>query len=163
MNAILDKEPVKRAEKSIKEFDQNLEIICLKQTARTALDASTALGCSVGAIVKSLLFSAGNSFVLCLVSGDKRCSLNKLKKILKLAKDYELNSSLDQTIKNAKPPIFWKEKEIVKEQINSWSKSDISILIEEVHKLEIKFKKNNNLSNNLIYDFMLNTTGITNN
>ena len=82
MNAILEKEPVKRAEKSIKEFDQNLEIICLEQTARTALDASTALSCSVGAIVKSLLFSTGNSYVLCLVSGDKRCSLNKLKKIL---------------------------------------------------------------------------------
>ena len=82
MNAILEKEPVKRAEKSIKEFDKNLGIICLEQTARTALDAATALGCSVGAIVKSLLFSAGNSFVLCLVSGDKRCSLNKLKKIL---------------------------------------------------------------------------------
>ena len=82
MNAILEKEPVKRAEKSIKEFDKNLGIICLEQTARTALDAATALGCSVGAIVKSLLFSAGESFILCLVSGDKRCSLKTLKKIL---------------------------------------------------------------------------------
>ena len=81
MNPILDKEPVKRAEKSIKEFDQNLGVICLEKTARTAEDAATALGCNVGAIVKSLLFSTGNSFVLCLVSGDKRCSLNKLKKI----------------------------------------------------------------------------------
>ena len=82
MNPILEKEPFKRAEKSIKEFDQNLEVICLEKTARTAEDAATALGCNVGAIVKSLLFSAENSFVLCLVSGDKRCSLNKLKKIL---------------------------------------------------------------------------------
>ena len=82
MNPILDKEPVKRAEKSIKEFDPNLKIVCLEQTARTAQEAATALGCNVGAIVKSLLFSTGNSFVLCLVSGDKRCSLNKLKKIL---------------------------------------------------------------------------------
>ena len=82
MNPILKKEPVKRAEKSIKEFDQNLEVICLEKTARTAEDAATALGCNVGAIVKSLLFNKGNSFVLCLVSGDKRCSLNKLKKIL---------------------------------------------------------------------------------
>jgi len=82
MNPILEKEPVKRAEKSIKEFDPSLEIVCLEQTARTAQDAATALGCNVGAIVKSLLFSAGNNFVLCLVSGDKRCSLNKLKKIL---------------------------------------------------------------------------------
>ena len=82
MNKILNKEPVKRAEKFIKDFDTNLSIVCLEQTAKTAQDAATALGCNVGAIVKSLLFSTGNSFVLCLVSGDKRCSLNKLKKFL---------------------------------------------------------------------------------
>ena len=82
MNSLLDKEPVKRAEKSIKEFDPNLKIVCLEQTARTAQDAATALGCNVGAIVKSLLFRTGHSFVLCLVSGDQRCSLNKLKKII---------------------------------------------------------------------------------
>jgi Cys-tRNA(Pro) deacylase len=82
VNPLLNKEPVKRAEKAIQAFDPKLEIICLEQTARTANDAATALGCSVGAIVKSLLFSSGDNFVLCLVSGDKRCSLNKLKKIL---------------------------------------------------------------------------------
>ena len=82
MNSILFKEPVKRAEKSIKEFDPTLKVVVLEQTARTANDAATALGCDVGAIVKSLLFKAGENFVLCLVSGDKRCSLNKLKKIL---------------------------------------------------------------------------------
>ena len=82
MNSILDKEPVKRAEKSIKEFDPSLKIVSLEKIARTAQDAATALGCNVGAIVKSLLFSTGENFVLCLVSGDKRSSLNKLKKIL---------------------------------------------------------------------------------
>ena len=82
MNSILYKEPVKRAEQSIKEFDPNLKVKVLGQTARTANDAATALGCEVGAIVKSLLFKAGENFVLCLVSGDKRCSLDKLKKIL---------------------------------------------------------------------------------
>ena len=80
--SLLDKEPVKRAEKSLKDFDQSLKVIVLDKSARTAQDAATALGCNVGAIVKSLLFSMGKSFVLCLVSGDKRCSLNKLKKIL---------------------------------------------------------------------------------
>ena len=55
MNPILEKEPVKRAEKSIKEFDPSLKIVCLEQTARTAQDAATALGCNVGAIVKSCL------------------------------------------------------------------------------------------------------------
>ena len=82
MDQVLNKEPVKRAEKYIKDFDPNLSIIYLDQTARTAQDAATALGCNVGAIVKSLLFNTGGSYTLCLVSGDKRCSLNKLKKIL---------------------------------------------------------------------------------
>ena len=82
MNSILNKEPVLRAEKSLKQFNPDLKVIELEQTARTANDAATALGCKVGAIVKSLLFKAGENFVLCLVSGDKRCSLNKLKKIL---------------------------------------------------------------------------------
>mgnify|MGYP001464358519 FL=1 len=82
MNSILNKEPVLRAEKSLKQFNPDLKVIELEQTARTANDAATALGCKVGAIVKSLLFKAGENFILCLVSGDKRCSLNKLKKIL---------------------------------------------------------------------------------
>ena len=82
MNSILNKEPVKRAEKALKEFDNDLNIECLENTARTANDAATALGCKVGAIVNSLLFRTEHSFVLCLVSGDKKCSLNKLKKIL---------------------------------------------------------------------------------
>ena len=82
MNSILNKEPVKRAEKALKEFDDNLYIECLEKTARTANDAATALSCKVGAIVKSLLFRTQSSFFLCLVSGDKKCSLNKLKKIL---------------------------------------------------------------------------------
>ena len=82
MNLVLNKEPVKRVEKSIKEFDPNLNIVYLEQTARTAQEAATALGCNVGAIVKSLLFKAEDNFVLCLISGDKRCSLKTLKKIL---------------------------------------------------------------------------------
>ena len=82
MNTILNKEPVLRAEKSLKQFKLDLKVIELEQTARTANEAATALGCKVGAIVKSLLFKAGEDFVLCLVSGDKRCSLNKLKKML---------------------------------------------------------------------------------
>ena len=91
MNLILNKEPVLRAEKSLKQFNPDIKVIVLEQTARTANDAATALGCKVGAIVKSLLFKTGDSFVLCLVSGDKRCSLNKLKKI-KNQKDISMAS-----------------------------------------------------------------------
>ena len=82
MNSILDKEPVKRAEKALKNFDDKLDVLVLKKTARTAKDAAAALDCSEGAIVKSLVFKVEEDFILCLVSGDKRCSLNKLKKIL---------------------------------------------------------------------------------
>tara|TARA_A100000164_G_scaffold265281_1_gene237260 strand:+ start:54 stop:536 length:483 start_codon:yes stop_codon:yes gene_type:complete len=82
VKSIINKEPVKRVQKILKEFDPNLNVIILDKTARTADDAATALGCNVGAIVKSLLFKIGDKFCLCLVSGDKRCSLNKLKKIL---------------------------------------------------------------------------------
>jgi Cys-tRNA(Pro) deacylase len=94
VNSILFKEPVKRAEKSIKEFDPNLRVIVLEQIARTANDAATALGCKIGAIIKSLVFKAGENFVICLVSGDKRCSLNKLKKILN-EKDVSMASPED--------------------------------------------------------------------
>ena len=86
MEKLLDIESVKRVEKFIKRFDSNLEILVLNSTARTAQDAATALKCKVGAIVKSLLFRAESSFLICLIAGDRRCSLNKLKKIL-LKKD----------------------------------------------------------------------------
>ena len=79
---LLNKEPVKRAEKCLKEFDENLSVVELQNSAKTALDAANSLNCEVGAIVKSLLIKIENDFLLCLVSGDKRCSLNKLKKIL---------------------------------------------------------------------------------
>ena len=108
VNPLLNKEPVKRAENSIKEFDPNLKIICLEQTARTAQDAATALGCNVGAIVKSLLFSVGDNFVLCLVSGDKKCSLKKLKstfnqKNVSMAKPEDVKKITGYTIGGVSP------------------------------------------------------------
>ena len=82
MNELLNKESVKRVEQSLKKFDSNLKILVLDTTARTAKDAANSLKCELGAIVKSLVFRAENDFLICLVAGDKRCSLNKLKKIL---------------------------------------------------------------------------------
>lgn len=117
MNAILEKEPVKRAEKSLKKFDEKLEVICLEQSARTAQDAATALGCDVGAIVKSLLFKAGDRFILGLVAGDKRCSLNKLKKILNekdvsMASPDQVKENTGYTIGGVSPVGHLKECEI---------------------------------------------------
>ena len=79
---LLDNEPVKRVDRILKEFDPNQKVIVLNSSARTALEAASSLGCEVGAIVKSLLFKTENSFLLCLVAGDKKASLNKIKKKL---------------------------------------------------------------------------------
>ena len=79
--SLLDKEPVKRAKKALKDFDKLLSVIVLDDSARTAKDAALSLNCKVGAIVKSLLFRTEDSFILCLIAGDKRCSINKIKKI----------------------------------------------------------------------------------
>ena len=76
--SLLEKEAVKRVEKKLKDFDNNLKIIILEASARTAMDAASSLGCEVGAIVKSLLFKTENSFTLCLISGDRKASLNKM-------------------------------------------------------------------------------------
>jgi len=82
MEDFLNKEPVKRVKEFIKKFDSKLNILILDTTARTAKDAAKSLNCEVGAIVKSLVFRADDTFLICLIAGDKRCSLNKLKKII---------------------------------------------------------------------------------
>ena len=105
---LLNKEPVKRAEKCLKEFDENLSVVELENSAKTALDAANTLNCEVGAIVKSLLIKIENDFLLCLVSGDKRCSLNKLKKIsekknVRMASADEVKSQTGYTIGGVSP------------------------------------------------------------
>ena len=92
MENLLNKEPVKRVQEFIKKFDPKLEVLVLDTTARTAKDAANSLKCEVGAIVKSLLFKAESSFKICLIAGDRRCSLNKLKKILQ-KKDVSMASA----------------------------------------------------------------------
>jgi len=82
MEDLLNKESVQRVVKVLSNFDASLKVEVLNSSARTAKDAATSLNCEVGAIVKSLLLRTDDNFILCLVSGDKRCSLNKVKKIL---------------------------------------------------------------------------------
>ena len=81
MNDLINKEPVKRVIETLNKFNKNLKVQILEKTARTAKEAAIPLNCAEGAIVKSLLIKTDDTFVLCLISGDKRCSLNKLKKI----------------------------------------------------------------------------------
>ena len=94
---LLNKEPVKRVEKILKGFDPKQEIIVLNTSARTALEAASSLNCEVGAIVKSLLFRTESNFTLCLISGDKKASLNKIKKTLRI-KDASMASA--ENVKN---------------------------------------------------------------
>ncbi len=82
MEEILNKEPVKRVKNKLLEFDSSLKVLVLDSSARTAKDAAASLKTEVGSIVKSLLLRTKTSFLLCLVAGDKRCSLNKIKKLL---------------------------------------------------------------------------------
>ena len=98
MEDLLNKGPVKKVKEFIKKFDPKLEVLVLDTTARTAQDAANSLKCEVGAIVKSLLFRTENSFLICLIAGDKRCSLNKLKKILQ-KKDVSM-ANADEVKKN---------------------------------------------------------------
>ena len=105
---LLDNEPVKRARKALEEFDQSIVVIILENTARTANDAANSLDCEVGAIIKSLLFGTEDSFILCLIAGDKRCSLNKLKKItnkkdVSMASPKEVKDQTGYTIGGVSP------------------------------------------------------------
>ena len=90
--SMLNKEPVRRVEKFLKNFNPNLNVILLESSARTALEAASSLNCEVGAIVKSLLFKTENTYTLCLVAGDKKASLNKIKKNLNI-KDASMASA----------------------------------------------------------------------
>jgi Cys-tRNA(Pro) deacylase len=90
--SLLHKEPVKRVEQVLKAFDPKLTVIVLKTSARTAIEAASSLGCEVGAIVKSLLFKTENSFTLCLVAGDRKASIIKIKKTLNI-KDVSMASA----------------------------------------------------------------------
>lgn len=93
-----------------------------------------------------------------------RIFLNKAKRILKLSSDYSKNNNINLTISSAKPPIFWKDKEITKQQIYKWTPKNIKKLIFKLNDLELKIKKNVNNSINIILDFILEqTTSMTNN
>jgi DNA polymerase-3 subunit delta len=84
-----------------------------------------------------------------------RSFLIKSKKLLALSKAFETNKNIDLTISSAKPPIFWKEKEITKQQILKWNSKNIKQLIYSLSEVELQIKKNINNSINLVTDFIL--------
>ena len=87
-----------------------------------------------------------------------RTFLSKSKKLLKLCKDFELNKNIDLTISSAKPPIFWKDKDITKKQIQEWTPQEINKLIYDLSEVELQIKKNLESSINILSNFILDKT-----
>ena len=87
-----------------------------------------------------------------------RTLLQKLKKLLNLCELYERNKNIDLTISSSRPPIFWKDKEIVKKQILSWSPNNLKKTMYKTNELELELKKNFNNPKNLIIDFLINNS-----
>ncbi len=84
-----------------------------------------------------------------------RIFLNKSKRLLNILKQFEDNKNLESVLASAKPPVFWKDKEIVKKQINSWTIDQIEKLIFDINKTELKIKKNNTNSVYFLTNFLL--------
>jgi len=91
-----------------------------------------------------------------------RLFLNKLKKILQLSKELEKNNNLEKTISEARPPIFWKDKEITKKQISIWKTKNIKNLIYKLNEIELSMKKNFHISINLVTNFILEQSSLKN-
>ena len=121
MENLTNKEPVKRVQEFLAQFDPKLKVLALDTAARTAKDAAEFLGCEVGAIVKSLVFRADDTFLICLVAGDKRCSLNKLKKTIskkdvRMANADEVKSNTGFSIGGVAPIAHLKKLNILIDQ-----------------------------------------------
>ena len=84
--------------------------------------------------------------------------MQKAKRLLSLYEKQNTNENIDSLINNFKPAIFWKDKPIVKRQLESWSKSKIKDLITKINKTEIFLKKNNSISLMLIFNFIYETS-----
>jgi DNA polymerase-3 subunit delta len=91
-----------------------------------------------------------------------RTFLNKLKKLLYLSINYQKNKDLNQTISSAKPPIFWKDKEIIKKQLTKWTSVQIKKLIIDTNEVELKIKKNSINPVNIISNFILDQISFNN-
>ncbi len=108
-------------------------------------------------IINSHSYGKSDSIILI------RSFLSRIKRLIALKQLDKQTGNINETINFFKPAIFWKDKDIVKKQMELWSIEKIYSLLEKLNKLEIKFKKSSDLSNNLIFDLLLNTSTDTNN
>ena len=89
--------------------------------------------------------------------------LIKAKRLNKLQSQTKENKNIDQLINSFKPPIFWKDKEIVKEQIKNWTLKKVENLIYKINEIELLIKKNSSNSINILFDFIITQSNKTNN
>ena len=92
-----------------------------------------------------------------------RTLLAKAKRLLKLQEEVKKNKNIEQVITNFKPPIFWKDKEIVKQQINYWPLEKIINMIENINEIELLIKKNSTNSLNILSNFIISQSTTSNN
>ena len=103
-------------------------------------------------IINNRTFDSNDSIILI------RSLLSRLKRLIELKElQTELGTAKD-TVNNFRPPIFWKEKEVVQKQVEIWSTDKVYDLLDEVNNMEINLKKNSGLSNNIVFDLILNTS-----
>ena len=91
-----------------------------------------------------------------------RTFLIKTKRLIKLSKDFSETKNLDTTISGLKPPIFWKDKDVVKQQIKSWSYKDAEDLMYEINTIELLIKKYSSNSINILFDFIIEKSSTVN-
>lgn len=92
-----------------------------------------------------------------------RSMLNSANRLLKLLQKKKEIPNIEQLLKSYKPPIFWKEKPILKEQINNWKEESIKELIYKIDRVELMIKKNTNISLNIVLDFLIEQSSTANN
>ncbi len=93
-------------------------------------------------------------------SGDEsvfivRILIVKIKRLLKLIKNFSINKNMEEVIASHKPPIFWKDKELIKQQIKNWKLNNINNLLTQTSKVELLIKKTPQQSKNILTDFLL--------
>jgi len=88
-----------------------------------------------------------------------RTLLNKSKRLYKLLLEVDNNKNLEQVVSSFKPPIFWKDKEVVKQQVNNWQLSNAEDLIYQTSELELTIKKNSSNAINILSDFIISKSG----
>ena len=92
-----------------------------------------------------------------------RSLLNSANRLLKLLEKKDDTSNIELLISNHKPPIFWKDKEVIKNQIKNWKKDNIKNLIFKINEVEMTIKKNSNIALNVVLDFLMKECFATNN